>query len=61
MLLASVAAALALGACAGERTEQVDGGRVMSFEKADVRIVTGRDTVVVKAEIARSASSAPWG
>lgn len=52
--------ALAL-ACNEGRSEQVDGGRVMSFEKQLVPIVTGSDTVVVKAEVARSAEQRAMG
>lgn len=48
-------------ACERTHTEQVDGGRVMSFEKRVVRIVTGADTVVLKAEVARSAEQRTMG
>lgn len=52
---------LIAAACAGERTEQIDGGRVMSFETRLVRIVTGADTVVVKAEVARTPEQRTMG
>lgn len=52
---------LIAAACAGERTEEVDGGRVMSFETRLVRIVTGADTVPVKAEVARTGEQRTMG
>ena len=60
-LLGALVAAIALGACSEGRSEQVDGGRVMSFEKQLVPIVTGADTVVVKAEVARSGEQRTMG
>jgi uncharacterized protein len=60
-LLGALFAAMALAACSEGRTEQVDGGRVMSFEKQLVTIVSGADTVVVKAEVARSGEQRTMG
>ena len=60
-LLGALFAAMALAACSEGRTEQVDGGRVMSFEKQLVTIVSGPDTVVVKAEVARSGEQRTMG
>jgi len=57
----ALAAAAAITACDEGRTEQVDGGRVLVFEKQLVPVVTGSDTVVVKAEIARSAEQRTMG
>lgn len=48
-------------ACESGRTEQVDGGRVMSFETRLVRIATGADTVLVKAEVARTPEQRTMG
>lgn len=59
-VLAVAVGALAL-ACNEGRTEQVDGGRVMSFDKQLVPIVAGGDTVVVKAEVARSSEQRAMG
>jgi uncharacterized protein len=53
--------AAALSACNEGRSEQVEGGRVMSFDKQLVPIVTGRDTVTVKAEIARTGEQRTMG
>lgn len=52
---------LIAAACAGDRMEQVDGGRVMSFETRLVRIVAGADTVSVKAEVARTGEQRTMG
>lgn len=60
-LLAAVAAAALIVACDEGRTEQVDGGRVLSFDTQLVPIVTGDDTVIVKAEVARSAEQRTMG
>ena len=59
-LAGTLGAALAL-ACTEGRTEQVEGGRVMSFEKQVVPIVVGSDTVIVKAEVARSPEQRAMG
>jgi uncharacterized membrane protein (UPF0127 family) len=53
--------AATVAGCDEARTEQVEGGRVMSFEKRLVPIVTGADTVVVRAEVARSAEQRTMG
>lgn len=58
--MAAALCALAL-ACDEGRSEQVDGGRVLSFEKQLVPIVTGSDTVVVSAEVARTAEQRAMG
>jgi uncharacterized protein len=55
------ALAVALAGCSEGRTEQIEGGRVMSFEKQLVPIATGPDTVVVKAEVARSGEQRTMG
>ena len=60
-LAAAVALVATIAACGEGRTEQVEGGRVMSFEKQLVPIVTGNDTVVVKAEVARSGEQRTMG
>lgn len=59
-LAVALCAAVAL-ACNEGRTEQVDGGRVMSFDRQLVPIVTGTDTVVVKAEVARTPEQRAMG
>jgi uncharacterized membrane protein (UPF0127 family) len=41
--------------------ERVDGGSVMSFDTARVRIVTGRDTVTVRAQVARTGEQKTMG
>ena len=60
------AAVAALGAwcapaCASDATEELNGGAIMTFETTVVRIVTGADTVVVKAELARSGEQRTMG
>lgn len=59
--LLALLALLFAAACERAHTEQVDGGRVMSFETRTVRIATGADTVVVHAEVARSAEQRTMG
>lgn len=60
-LMLALASALMVGACETGRTEQIDGGRVMAFGTREVRIVTGTDTVVVKAEVAATAEQRTMG
>lgn len=59
-LLALAAGAAATAACQDD-LERVEGGRVMSFEKRVVRIVSGSDTVDVKAEVARTGEQRAMG
>jgi len=61
LTLALTVAASAFACDRAPDEERVDGGAVMSFDTARVLLVTGRDTVVVKAQIARTGEQRTMG
>jgi uncharacterized protein len=60
-LLNSVVACVTLVCCSHPDADAIDAGSVMQFDTTIVRVATGKDTLVIHAEVARSAEQKTMG